>query len=198
MRRFKEIRIRKKLKLIEAAQKLGVSQPTLSSWESGRKSPSLDMLLQMSELYEVTTDYLLGKEVSENIKPEEKISVALLATLHEKPVWVQECGWALVNAVDKSVLFADGESLAFSDIGNAVLIPSHYTIGDTPHSLPLPISTLPSLECFWVEPISKDSELRQSLRGRYKIINGFAENDCGSRFSLSSYGATWLAFEITE
>ena len=30
---------------------LGVSQPTLSAWEGERKNPSVESLIQMSELY---------------------------------------------------------------------------------------------------------------------------------------------------
>lgn len=41
-RKFKEARQIHKLKVIEAAAKLGVSQPTLSAWEGERKSPGLD------------------------------------------------------------------------------------------------------------------------------------------------------------
>ena len=50
-----------KLKLKDAADMLGVSQPTLSSWESVRKSPTIDGLIKMSDLYKVSTDFLIGK-----------------------------------------------------------------------------------------------------------------------------------------
>ena len=46
---------------------LGVSQPTLSSWESGRKSPTIDSILKMAALYKVSTDYLLGNNVEKII-----------------------------------------------------------------------------------------------------------------------------------
>ena len=39
---------------------LGVSQPTLSAWEGERKNPSVESLIQMSELYGVSVDFLLG------------------------------------------------------------------------------------------------------------------------------------------
>ena len=35
---------------------LGVSQPTLSAWEGERKNPSVESLIQMSELYGVSRD----------------------------------------------------------------------------------------------------------------------------------------------
>ena len=60
-KRFREARKMNGLKLTEAAQKLGVSQPTLSAWEGERKSPTLNGLERMANLYGVTTDYLLGR-----------------------------------------------------------------------------------------------------------------------------------------
>lgn len=60
-RQFKQARLINKLKMTEAAEKLGISQPTLSAWEGERKSPSIDGLEKMSDLYGVTTDFLLGR-----------------------------------------------------------------------------------------------------------------------------------------
>lgn len=60
-RQFKTARQINKLKIMEAAEKLGISQPTLSAWEGERKSPSIDKLENMAELYGVTTDFLLGR-----------------------------------------------------------------------------------------------------------------------------------------
>ena len=50
-RQFKLARQFKNLKTVEAAELLGVSQPTLSAWETGRKSPSVDSLEKMADLY---------------------------------------------------------------------------------------------------------------------------------------------------
>ncbi|TGY95259.1 XRE family transcriptional regulator [Petralouisia muris] len=47
-KQFKTARQINKLKVIEAAEKLGVSQPTLSAWEGERKSPSIDSLENMA------------------------------------------------------------------------------------------------------------------------------------------------------
>lgn len=59
-RQFKQARQINKLKMTEAAGKLGISQPTLSAWEGEHKSPSIDGLEHMADLYGVTTDFLLG------------------------------------------------------------------------------------------------------------------------------------------
>ena len=43
-RYFKKARQINNLKVIEAAEKLSISQPTLSAWEGERKSPSVEGL----------------------------------------------------------------------------------------------------------------------------------------------------------
>ena len=198
MRRFKEARIRKRLKLTEVAQTLGVTQPTLSSWESERKSPSLDMVVKMAELYGVTTDYLLGRNTEFTPGGTSPIPSEILPALDGKPVWLPEYGWALVNGTTNSLLFADGKHISFEEAKSQQLAPELFAESPIPKSAPIPYPKLSDHAAVWIEPISKDSDLRQALRGRYQIRKGYAENDCGNRFSFSSYEATWLAFEITE
>ena len=59
-RQFKNARKINKLKVVDAAERLCISQPTLSAWENGRKTPTLDNLEKMADLYGVTTDFLLN------------------------------------------------------------------------------------------------------------------------------------------
>ena len=49
----------------ELASKLGVSRQAVSKWESAGAIPDLKRILQMSELFGVTTDYLLKDEIEE-------------------------------------------------------------------------------------------------------------------------------------
>lgn len=49
----------------ELASKLGVSRQAVSKWESSESIPDLQRILQMSELFGVTTDYLLKDEIEE-------------------------------------------------------------------------------------------------------------------------------------
>ena len=43
----------------ELANKLNVSRQSVSKWESAMSVPELDKILQLSEIFEVSTDYLL-------------------------------------------------------------------------------------------------------------------------------------------
>jgi len=49
----------------QLAEKLQVSRQAVSKWENGQTAPDLNNIIAMSNLYEVTTDYILiGKERS--------------------------------------------------------------------------------------------------------------------------------------
>ena len=43
----------------ELADKVGVSRQAVSKWESEQTTPDLEKVIAMSELFEVTTDYIL-------------------------------------------------------------------------------------------------------------------------------------------
>ncbi len=40
---------------------LNVSQPTISDWENGRKTPSVENLVRLADYFSVPLDYLLGR-----------------------------------------------------------------------------------------------------------------------------------------
>lgn len=54
----------------ELAEKLGVSRQAVSKWESGVSLPDLDRMVKMSQLFCVSTDYLLKDEIEEVTLPE--------------------------------------------------------------------------------------------------------------------------------
>ena len=56
----------------ELAEKLGVSRQSVSKWEGAQAIPDMKKILQLAELFGVTTDYLLKDEIEEQsvIAPE--------------------------------------------------------------------------------------------------------------------------------
>lgn len=61
MNRIKELRLAKGYKTQkELADHLYVNQTAVSQWERGVTMPSSQMLLKLSELFDVTVDYLIG------------------------------------------------------------------------------------------------------------------------------------------
>ncbi len=59
---LKELRKKHKLSQQELAQKLGVTQATLSGWENEKFELDNSSLLKCAEIFQVSTDYLLGIE----------------------------------------------------------------------------------------------------------------------------------------
>ena len=193
-RQFKTARQINKLKVIEAAKKLGVSQPTLSAWEGERKSPGLDNLENMADLYGVTADFLLGRTESRIPDSRQPVSLQALPAFHGRPLWSAAYGWLLVNAADRQLTFPDGHTLPFADAGELFITPPPFSETEPPREPPLPRSEVGKRKEIWLEPISPDSDLRKELQGWYRVKNRFVENEYGSRFYLDTYGSKWLAF----
>ena len=59
--KIKELRKQHGWTQAELAKKLSVSQQTIGSWEVGRAEPNSDALTKLAQLFNVTTDYLLGR-----------------------------------------------------------------------------------------------------------------------------------------
>lgn len=66
MNRFKQLRIEHGYETQAAlAQKLYVNQTAVSQWERGVTTPNPSILLKLSKMYNVSTDYLLGNDIQE-------------------------------------------------------------------------------------------------------------------------------------
>lgn len=72
MNRFKELRVKNGYKTQQdLAAVLFVNQTAVSQWERGVTIPSPPILLKLSELYGVSTDYLLGRTDEKSPAPGE-------------------------------------------------------------------------------------------------------------------------------
>ena len=65
MIRLKECREKCGLSQKAVAATLKVAAPSVSNWESGKTSPTHDNLEKLADLYGVSIDYLLGRDVAE-------------------------------------------------------------------------------------------------------------------------------------
>ena len=61
-RRIYELRRAMGWSQVELARRLNISKQTVSNWENENIMPSVEMLIRMSRLFQVSTDYLLGLE----------------------------------------------------------------------------------------------------------------------------------------
>lgn len=59
---IKDIRTRKNLTQAEVASALGVSSVVYSRYETGSRQPSIEVLIQLADIFGVTVDYLLGRQ----------------------------------------------------------------------------------------------------------------------------------------
>lgn len=60
--RLRAIRLQNNMTQAQLSQKLGVTKSVVSAYETGLRMPSYDILISISQLFKVTTDYLLGVE----------------------------------------------------------------------------------------------------------------------------------------
>ncbi len=61
--RLQELRKKYGYSQEQLSEMLGVSRQAVSKWESGQTTPDINNLMKLSEIYNVSTDYLLfGKE----------------------------------------------------------------------------------------------------------------------------------------
>lgn len=60
--KLKALRTDRDLTISDIAKLLGVSERTVQYYEKGERQPTLEGLMKLADLYEVSTDYLLGRE----------------------------------------------------------------------------------------------------------------------------------------
>ena len=59
-KRLKELRIENNYSQYEIANLIGIAQVTYSHYDLGRRSISIQNLVKIAKIYNVSTDYLLG------------------------------------------------------------------------------------------------------------------------------------------
>ena len=78
---LKTLRLQNGLTQAQVAQKLGVTKSVISAYETGLRLPSYDILINISRIFKVSTDYLLGldniREIDLSGLTEEEIQALL-------------------------------------------------------------------------------------------------------------------------
>ena len=60
--RLKLLRKEKKLTQTELGEKVGIKQSSYSDWETGKNEPSLEKLIVLADFFEVSLDWLVGRD----------------------------------------------------------------------------------------------------------------------------------------
>lgn len=61
-KRLKHLRTINHLTQLELANMLNIERSTLSSYETGRRYPTLVILIRIADVFDVSVDYLIGRE----------------------------------------------------------------------------------------------------------------------------------------
>lgn len=64
--RLKELRQRKKVSQSELGSFLSLDKSTISLYESGKREPDFETIKKIADFFNVSTDYLLGKDTPTN------------------------------------------------------------------------------------------------------------------------------------
>lgn len=59
--RLKSLRKKYGYTQVSLAETLGVSKGTVAMWETGKRTPNFETLIRLSDLFDMRTDYILGK-----------------------------------------------------------------------------------------------------------------------------------------
>ncbi len=68
--RICELRTARGWSLVQLAKRVGAAKQTVSNWENDNIQPSIEMLVRLSRIFGVTTDYLLGLEDTPRLNAE--------------------------------------------------------------------------------------------------------------------------------
>jgi len=65
--KLKTLRTEKKLTQKQVAAQIGLAISAVSSYESGTRYPSYDVLVKLANIFHVSTDYLIGMTDTRNV-----------------------------------------------------------------------------------------------------------------------------------
>lgn len=77
---IRDLRIKNKLSSKELSKILNISESAISLYESGKRTPSISLIIKMADYFNVSTDYLLGvteKKYQFNAESETDLSVII-------------------------------------------------------------------------------------------------------------------------
>lgn len=139
----------------EAADRLGISNRTLSSWENGRRYPDILMLPALAKLYGVTTDELLEGHRAAEEPPEEPAPAvpdgrARRERRTRAALEVKECVLAVLFAAGLGLMFLGGSLSGWltrlTVAGLALFIPGALLVLITA-ALTVPLGRLAEADC---------------------------------------------------
>lgn len=66
-KRLKELRKLNQITQINFAKKIGVTAGAVGLWETGKRLPDIEMVFKIAKMFNVSTDYLLGEDLENQV-----------------------------------------------------------------------------------------------------------------------------------
>ena len=114
MNNIATLRKQREMTQTDLAAQIGISQGTLSQYESGKRTPDSKTLIKLSEFFNCTPNYILGlpEEKSINIDVS-KLSMTDVTAITEVASFKQanvclRIGWRLLHISEEFVRYEDG------------------------------------------------------------------------------------------
>ena len=123
-----ELRKRSGMSQEELAEKLGVSRQSVSKWEGAQSTPDLNRILEISKIFDVTTDYLLKDEIEASKEISEK-SVSDETEPPLRRVSMEEANTFLNANGKRAVLTAIGVALCILCVTPMILLEGFFGSG---------------------------------------------------------------------
>lgn len=84
MKNLKALREKNNLTQQQMSDIFGIQRPTYSRYENGERQPDFDLLIAISKYFNVSVDYLLGKEDKPTIDEQlDGVEFALYGEIHD-------------------------------------------------------------------------------------------------------------------
>ncbi len=96
---IKDIRTRKGLTQAEVASALGVSSVVYSRYETGSRQPSIDILIQLADIFGVTVDYLGRQDIEDSTLSEYELSLLIASRKADERAKQDALNMLLAHAV---------------------------------------------------------------------------------------------------
>ena len=74
MNRLRDLREDRDLRQIDVSKATGIDQRTLSNYETGKTNPDSFAIIKFCDFYNVSADYLLGRESDTNTTTDEIVT----------------------------------------------------------------------------------------------------------------------------
>ena len=74
MNRLRDLREDRDLRQIDVSKAIGIDQRTLSNYETGKTNPDSFAIIKLCDFYNVSADYLLGRESNTSTTTDEIVS----------------------------------------------------------------------------------------------------------------------------